>query len=163
MTPEPTDAASRRVVFRRFGGPEVLEIERRAVPRPAPGEVLVRVAAAGVNPVDWKLFSGEPMHDPYERSLPSGNGYDFSGTIEALGDDVSGWRVGEQVFGGLRYEAQADHLVIDPAFFRPAEVEVLLGNPAKAKATFGWEATTSLQALITEMVDADIKRLSANV
>ncbi|GAA2941083.1 NADP-dependent oxidoreductase [Microbacterium luteolum] len=114
MTPEPTDAASRRVVFRRFGGPEVLEIERRAVPRSAPGEVLVRVAAAGVNPVDWKLFSGEPMHDPYERSLPSGNGYDFSGTIEALGDDVSGWRVGERVFGGLRYEAQADHLVIDP-------------------------------------------------
>lgn len=114
MTPEPTDAASRRVVFRRFGGPEVLEIERRAVPRSAPGEVLVRVAAAGVNPVDWKLFSGEPMHDPYERSLPSGNGYDFSGTIEALGDDVVDWRVGEQVFGGLRYEAQADHLVIDP-------------------------------------------------
>jgi GDPmannose 4,6-dehydratase len=52
--------------------------------------------------------------------------------------------------------------VIDPAFFRPAEVEVLLGNPAKAKATFGWEAQTSLESLITEMVDADIKRLSAN-
>lgn len=55
-----------------------------------------------------------------------------------------------------------DHLVIDPALFRPAEVEVLLGNPAKAKAAFGWEAETSLEALITEMVDADIKRLSAN-
>ncbi|MCJ2051569.1 GDP-mannose 4,6-dehydratase [Methylobacterium sp. J-070] len=55
-----------------------------------------------------------------------------------------------------------DHLVIDPALFRPAEVEVLLGNPTKAKTTFGWEATTSLEALITEMVDADIKRLSAN-
>ena len=55
-----------------------------------------------------------------------------------------------------------DHLVIDPALFRPAEVEVLLGNPAKAKAAFGWEAQTSLEALITEMVDADIKRLSAN-
>ena len=55
-----------------------------------------------------------------------------------------------------------DHLIIDPAFFRPAEVEVLLGNPAKAKATFGWEAQTSLESLITEMVEADIKRLSAN-
>lgn len=55
-----------------------------------------------------------------------------------------------------------DHLIVDPALFRPAEVEVLLGNPAKAKATFGWEAETSLEALITEMVDADIKRLSAN-
>ncbi len=55
-----------------------------------------------------------------------------------------------------------DHLIVDPALFRPAEVEVLLGNPTKAKATFGWEAETSLEALITEMVDADIKRLSAN-
>ncbi|MGU3469366.1 GDP-mannose 4,6-dehydratase, partial [Methylobacterium sp. C33D] len=55
-----------------------------------------------------------------------------------------------------------DHLIVDPALFRPAEVEVLLGNPAKAKAAFGWEAETSLEALITEMVDADIKRLSAN-
>lgn len=105
----------RRIRVARFGGPEVLELERRAVPHPSGGQVLVRVAAAGVNPVDWKLFSGEPMNDPYERSLPSGNGYDFSGTIEALGDDVVGWRVGEGVFGGLRYEAQADHLVIDPA------------------------------------------------
>jgi NADPH:quinone reductase-like Zn-dependent oxidoreductase len=86
MASEPADTTSRRVVFRRFGGPEVLELERRAVPRPARGEVLVRIAAAGVNPVDWKLFSGRPMHDPYERSLPSGNGYDFSGTIQALGD-----------------------------------------------------------------------------
>ncbi|MDP4002167.1 GDP-mannose 4,6-dehydratase, partial [Methylobacterium sp. NEAU K] len=51
-----------------------------------------------------------------------------------------------------------DHLIVDPALFRPAEVEVLLGNPAKAKATFGWEAQTSLEAMIQEMVDADIKR-----
>ncbi|MFE7198142.1 NADP-dependent oxidoreductase [Microbacterium oxydans] len=131
MASEPADTTSRRVVFRRFGGPEVLELERRAVPRPARGEVLVRVAAAGVNPVDWKLFSGRPMHDPYERSLPSGNGYDFSGTIQALGDgagearahDARGWRIGDAVFGGLRYQAQADHLVIDPA----ALVEVPAG------------------------------------
>ena len=53
-----------------------------------------------------------------------------------------------------------DHLIVDPALFRPAEVEVLLGNPAKAKATFGWEAQTSLEALITEMVDADIARIN---
>lgn len=105
---------SRRVVFRRFGGPEVLEIEYRPIPVPARDEVLVRVAAAGVNPVDWKLFSGGPLHDSYERQLPSGNGYDFSGTIAALGADVDGWRVGDRVFGGLRYHAQADHLVIDP-------------------------------------------------
>ncbi len=53
-----------------------------------------------------------------------------------------------------------DHLVIDPKFFRPAEVEVLLGNPSKANSKLGWCAQTSLEKLITMMVDADIRRLS---
>ncbi|AGB47335.1 GDP-mannose 4,6-dehydratase [Mesorhizobium australicum WSM2073] len=51
-----------------------------------------------------------------------------------------------------------DHLVIDPDLFRPAEVEILLGNPAKAKAKLGWEATISLEEMIREMVDADLER-----
>lgn len=58
---------------------------------------------------------------------------------------------------GLKSE---DHLVIDPALFRPAEVDVLLGNPAKAAAAFGWSADTSLEEMIEEMVEADVKRLS---
>jgi len=57
---------------------------------------------------------------------------------------------------GLNYE---DHVEIDPKFYRPAEVEVLLGNPAKAQAKLGWKATTTLDELITMMVDADIKRI----
>ena len=52
------------------------------------------------------------------------------------------------------------HLVIDKKLFRPAEVEVLLGNPAKAKKHLGWEASISLEEMIREMVDADIKRLT---
>jgi GDPmannose 4,6-dehydratase len=52
------------------------------------------------------------------------------------------------------------HLVIDPAFYRPAEVEVLLGDPAKARAALGWEPETSLEAMIREMVDADMARLT---
>ncbi|RWB74597.1 MAG: GDP-mannose 4,6-dehydratase [Mesorhizobium sp.] len=54
-----------------------------------------------------------------------------------------------------------DHLVIDPDLFRPAEVEILLGNPAKAKAKLGWEATISLEEMIHEMVDADLARHAA--
>jgi len=57
---------------------------------------------------------------------------------------------------GLNHE---DHLVIDHKFFRPAEVDILLGNPAKAKAGLGWEAQTSLETLITLMVDADMRRV----
>jgi GDPmannose 4,6-dehydratase len=52
------------------------------------------------------------------------------------------------------------HLVIDEKFFRPAEVDVLLGNPAKAKANLGWQPKTSLEDLIVMMVDADTRRLS---
>ena len=57
---------------------------------------------------------------------------------------------------GLKYE---DHVVIDPKFYRPAEVDVLLGNPAKAKAKLGWVAQTNLESLITMMVDADMVRV----
>lgn len=57
--------------------------------------------------------------------------------------------------------AMEEHLVIDPEFFRPAEVDVLLGDPAKAKAKLGWEPTITLEEMIQEMVDADIHRLSA--
>jgi GDPmannose 4,6-dehydratase len=52
------------------------------------------------------------------------------------------------------------HLVIDPQLFRPAEVDVLLGDPAKAKRVLGWEAETSLDEMIREMVDADLDRLA---
>lgn len=52
---------------------------------------------------------------------------------------------------------------VDPAFYRPAEVELLIGNPARAKAELGWEATTSLEALCKLMVDADLRRVTAGV
>ena len=58
---------------------------------------------------------------------------------------------------GLNYE---DHVQIDPKFFRPAEVEVLLGNPGKAKEKLGWVADTTLEQLIVMMVDADIRRVA---
>ena len=57
---------------------------------------------------------------------------------------------------GLDYRK---HVVVDPKFFRPAEVDVLLGNPAKADATLGWRAKTEVAALIEMMVDADLERV----
>jgi len=58
---------------------------------------------------------------------------------------------------GLNYE---DYVVIDPEFYRPAEVEILLGNPAKAQRVLGWKAETSLEELMSMMVDADLKRVA---
>jgi GDPmannose 4,6-dehydratase len=57
---------------------------------------------------------------------------------------------------GLDY---GKYVVVDPKFFRPAEVDVLLGNPAKAEAVLGWRATTNVTALIQMMVDADLQRV----
>lgn len=59
---------------------------------------------------------------------------------------------------GLNYE---DYVVIDPKYFRPAEVDILLGDPSKAKRKLGWEAKISLEEMILEMVDADLKRVQA--
>lgn len=53
------------------------------------------------------------------------------------------------------------HLVIDPAFFRPAEVDILLGDPSKARSTLGWEPVITLEEMIREMIDADLARLTA--
>lgn len=58
---------------------------------------------------------------------------------------------------GLDYQ---EHVMIDPAFFRPAEVEVLLGNPGKAERVLGWTPKTSLESLIRMMVEADLKRVT---
>lgn len=59
---------------------------------------------------------------------------------------------------GLNYE---DYVVIDPKFYRPAEVDLLLGDPTKAKRELGWEPETSLEELMAMMLDADLKRVRA--
>jgi GDPmannose 4,6-dehydratase len=56
--------------------------------------------------------------------------------------------------------AMEKHLVIDSALFRPAEVDVLMGNSAKAREKLGWKPVIGLEEMISEMVDADVSRLS---
>jgi NADPH:quinone reductase-like Zn-dependent oxidoreductase len=90
-------AAVRAIVVEQFGGPEVLQLAQVAEPIPGPGEVLVRVAAAGVNPVDWKVRAGTAGErfgwPPY---VP---GWDLAGVVEATGDRVSAFAADDQVFG----------------------------------------------------------------
>jgi len=59
---------------------------------------------------------------------------------------------------GLKWQ---DHVEIDPAFFRPAEVDLLVGDPSKAKAKLGWKPKVSFPQLVARMVDADMKRVAA--
>lgn len=103
----------RKVCFDRFGGPEVLAVRDVREPVPGRGQIRVRVRAAGLNPVDHKLFAGGPVADRYRLVPSSGNGHDFSGIVDSLGEGVSGFSVGEAVFGGARFRAQADHVIVD--------------------------------------------------
>ena len=78
--------------------------------------------------------------------------------VVATGRTVSVREFCKLAFGhvGLNME---DHVVTDQRFMRPAEVDVLLGNADKARRKLGWVAETSLEDLVTEMVEADLKRL----
>lgn len=108
----------RRVEYTRFGGPEILEVIEVERPEPGPGQIRVRVRAAGLNPIDWKIFTGLAA-SAYGVEPPSGNGNDFAGEVDALGQGVTGVELGALVFGGARNDAQADYLLIDPSMVLP--------------------------------------------
>src|SRR5438270_513897 len=93
-----TAPTMRAIRHHTYGSADVLELQE--VPRPEPGEggVLVRVHAAGVNPVDWKLRTGK-YHDEYPLDLPHVPGFDFSGVVEAVGPGVTNFRQGDAVYG----------------------------------------------------------------
>jgi NADPH:quinone reductase-like Zn-dependent oxidoreductase len=88
----------RAIVMRAHGGPDVLELQEIARPEPAPTEVLVRVAAAGLNPVDWKVRE-EPWLPDLMGEPPLILGWDVAGTIEAIGYGVTRFAPGDRVFG----------------------------------------------------------------
>ena len=86
------------VRFHDYGAPGVLRYEDAPRPEPATGEVLVKVHATSVNPVDWKIRAGH-LRAFREYPLPLILGWDFSGVIEAVGDDVKEWNKGDEVYG----------------------------------------------------------------
>jgi NADPH:quinone reductase-like Zn-dependent oxidoreductase len=106
---------SRAVMYDTFGGPEVLELREVAEPHAGPGEVRVRVVAAGLNPMDWGLASRPELAARFGVSLPSGFGYDFAGVVDETGDGVAGFAVGDRVFGGALGRAVADFVVVETA------------------------------------------------
>ena len=85
------------IVVHQYGGPEVLKYEDYPDPVPGPGEVLVRVAAASVNPVDYKRRAGLTK-DFYPMTFPGLIGVDMAGTVLELGVGVTDFSVGDQIF-----------------------------------------------------------------
>lgn len=96
-----TEGTMRAMAYGTYGGTEVLAETRLPVPKVAPGEVLVRVRCAAVNPVDWKIMSGG-LDGLMDVVFPVVPGWDVSGTVERVGIDAPEFAVGDAVMGYAR-------------------------------------------------------------
>ena len=107
-------APSRTVRFHEYGEPlDVLRLEEAEVGDPRPGQIRVRVAAAGLNPADWEVCRGFQA-----SSLPRGFGFDAAGTVEAVGEGVTDVAVGDLVFGTADVTGQPSGGAADVAILR---------------------------------------------
>lgn len=104
----------RSVLIERLGSIDDLVVRETPRPDPGPEEVRVRVLAAGLNPVDWKIVEIPATWEAYGRgrTLPTGNGNDFAGVVDAVGEGVLEWAPGDAVYGGRRFHAQADFAIV---------------------------------------------------
>lgn len=126
-----TTDTMRTLRFHEYGEPgKVLRLDTTAVPAPGPGHLRVTVQACGLNPADWALTRGL-----FKSELPRGVGIDVSGTVEALGDDVTGVSIGDVVVGtadwaGCATAGASDRAIMDrwvpiPAGLAPAQAAAL--------------------------------------
>lgn len=107
--------SSRMVRLMSFGGPDALALHEVAPPQAGPGQLRVRVRAAGLNPMDWIITSNADTAASFGLSLPCGFGTDYAGTVDQVGEGVTDLAVGDRVFGGALSRAVADYVVIDVA------------------------------------------------
>ncbi|MFI9228202.1 NADP-dependent oxidoreductase [Streptomyces rimosus] len=106
---------SKAVRYRRFGGPEVLELQEIPEPHVAPDEVRVRVTAAGLNPMDWQITTQPDMAARFGITLPAGFGSDFAGVVDEVGAEATGFAVGDRVYGAAIGRSVADFVLVKAA------------------------------------------------
>jgi NADPH:quinone reductase-like Zn-dependent oxidoreductase len=151
-----TAAAARAVGLSAFGGPEVLGVVHRDVPEPGPDDVRIRVRAAAVNPTDIELRSGAYASVLAGFAAPYVAGMDAAGTVDAVGDGVTGLVAGDEVMAAVlpvraQGGAQSELLVVPAASVVPI--------PAITGGT-GWLATLAIplakQRGLTVIADAPV-------
>jgi len=130
-----------------MGGPEVLKYEDVPRPEPGVGEVLVRVHAAGVNPVDWKIREGYMG----KIALPAIMGSDFSGEVEALGPEVTEFHPGQMVFGSVADESgsYAEYALapVTQIIEKPAGLDHVQAAAIPVPAMTAWQALFNVAKL----------------
>lgn len=138
----------RAVWYEKTGDSSVLTVGEMPTPSPGPGEVLVRLAASGVNPSDWKTRSGRSRPMAFPRVIPHSDG---AGTIEAVGEGVDRARIGSRVWiwnGQWKraFGTAADYIAL-PAI---QAVPLPEGTSFEAGACLGIPALTALHAVLTD-------------
>ncbi|MGW3228263.1 NADP-dependent oxidoreductase [Kitasatospora sp. NPDC001095] len=124
---------TKAIAFSEFGGVDVLRPIDIELPAPGPGQVRVAVRAVGVNPVDRRLRTGE-LAGLFPVVFPYVPGVEVSGTVEAVGAEVSGFEPGDEVFGSTMGGAYAEHALLDAAAL------------AHKPAGLSWEEAAALPA-----------------
>ncbi len=139
---------SRAVIFERFGGPDALELREVPEPHVGPGEVRIRVTAAGLNPMDWGISARPELAAMFGISLPSGFGSDLAGVVDEVGEGATGFTMGDRVYGGALGRAVADYVVArpsaDPLWTTP---EGITDEVASTLAVAGSTASAALAAV----------------
>jgi NADPH:quinone reductase-like Zn-dependent oxidoreductase len=132
------------VRIHQYGGPEVLRFED--APRPAPGfaEVLIRVHAAGVNPVDWKIRAGY-MKELRPYTFPLILGWDLSGVVEVIGPGTGKFKVGDEVYSRpdiSRNGAYAEYIVVQESevAFKPRSIDHIHAAAIPLACLTAWQA-----------------------
>ena len=142
---------SRAVIYEKVGGPEVLEVKEVPEPHAGPGEVRIRVAAAGLNPMDWLISSTPEVAAMFGITVPSGFGYDFAGVVDEAGPGVEAFAVGDRVYGGAMAKAVADFVVLPVPAQAPDELfstpDGISDQVASALPTPGLTAAAALDAI----------------
>lgn len=137
----------RAICIHDFGGPEVMRYEEVHRPEPGPGQVLVKVHAAGVNPVDWKIREGYLGQLP----LPQILGNDISGVVEAVGPGVTQLHPGDAVFGVVADEsgAYAEHAISSPQRLahRPEQLDEITAAALPTASMTAWQALFDVAGL----------------
>lgn len=132
------------VRIHNYGGPDGLKYEEAPRPEPGPGEVLIRVHAAGVNPVDWKIREGY-LKAMLHHSLPLIPGWDVSGVVEATGPGVARLKPGDEVYSRpdlARDGAYAEFMVVREAevALKPKTVDHIHAAAIPLAALTAWQS-----------------------
>ncbi len=143
-----------RVMYETFGEADVLKLETVEVPEPGPNDVLVRVAGAGLNPIDWKTRKGLGFAArQIENDLPWTPGYDLSGEVVAIGDSVTTLAPGDRVMGMVGFPAggggYAQYAVVpaDDLAIVPAELDLVSAGAVPLAALTAWQALFEVAGL----------------